>query len=409
MILTPLGGDSDLDHKIALAQNRVSQATNSSAELDRLGWLLVLKARTSFDAGYYKLAEQCSLCLEGKAPGSLEALLLRGHVLHNLHRFKDAEPLARTLVEKRGAPFDFGLLGDVLMEQGRLADSIDAYQKMVDLRPDLHAYARGAHVRWLRGDLVGAERMMTLAASAATPQDADSAAWAYTRLAGYQFQNKEFAEAEQSCATALDFQKDYPPALLLRGRMLLAKGQFSEAVTPLTRAADLNPLPDYQWTLLEALRAARKTDEAVQVEKKLNERGAISDPRSYSLYLATRKQSCDTALELAEQELGTRADVFTQDALAWALAASGNLAESLRRMELALREGTRDARLFFHAASIAASAGDDQQFRKWSREALNLRHLLLPSERAQLDQLQAAAADCAKADSSSPSEIASQR
>ena len=69
-------------------------------------------------------------------------MLLRGHVLQNLHRFKEAEPLARELVARRGSPFDHGLLGDLLMEQGKLDAAIQSYQAMVDLKPDPQAYAR---------------------------------------------------------------------------------------------------------------------------------------------------------------------------------------------------------------------------------------------------------------------------
>jgi hypothetical protein len=41
--------------------------------------------------GFYKLAEQAAWCIEAKRPGSTEALLLSGHVLHNLHRFKEGK------------------------------------------------------------------------------------------------------------------------------------------------------------------------------------------------------------------------------------------------------------------------------------------------------------------------------
>src|SRR4029077_4652122 len=112
--------------------------------------------RESFDPGYYKLAEQCALCLESRQAHATEALLLRGHVLQNLHRFKEAEPLARELVARRGLSFDYGLLGDVLMEQGQLNEAVEAYQKMVDEKPDMQAYARIGHLRWLKGDLEGA-------------------------------------------------------------------------------------------------------------------------------------------------------------------------------------------------------------------------------------------------------------
>ena len=141
-----------------------------------------------FRPGFYKLAEQCARCIEKRNPQSQEAMLLRAHVLQNLHRFKESETLARRLVQQRGLSFDYGLLGDALMEQGKLSDAVEAYQRMMNLKPDLRAYARAAHMRWLKGDLEGAIEAMQLAVSAATPSDAESAAWVNTRLAFYEFQ-----------------------------------------------------------------------------------------------------------------------------------------------------------------------------------------------------------------------------
>ena len=79
--------------------------------LEQLGWAFVAKARESFDPGFYKLAEQCARCIEKRNPQSQEAMLLRAHVLQNLHRFKESETLARRLVQQRGLSFDYGLLG----------------------------------------------------------------------------------------------------------------------------------------------------------------------------------------------------------------------------------------------------------------------------------------------------------
>jgi hypothetical protein len=80
--------------------------------LEQLGWAFVQKARVSYDQSFYKLAELCAICIESQSPASAEALLLQGHVLYSLHRFKDAEAFALRLSESRAAPFDFGLLGD---------------------------------------------------------------------------------------------------------------------------------------------------------------------------------------------------------------------------------------------------------------------------------------------------------
>ena len=78
---------------------------------------------------------------------------------------------------------DFGLLGDTLMEQGRVSDAAAAYQKMIDLKPFYQSYTRAAHLRWLKGDLGGAVQMMHAAVQAASPRDRESVAWAYSRLA----------------------------------------------------------------------------------------------------------------------------------------------------------------------------------------------------------------------------------
>src|SRR6266487_6835579 len=298
LVLSPQTGDGRIDREISRLQEQIRNGRNLQLGLEQLGWAFVAKARESFDPGFYKLAEQCAWRMEKRNPRSQEAMLLRAHVLQNLHRFKESETLARRLVQRRGLSFDYGLLGDALMEQGKLNDATEAYQRMMNLKPDLHAYARAAHMRWLRGDLAGAIEAMELAVGAASPQDAESAAWVNTRLASYQFQAGRFEEAEQRRAFALSLQTNYPPALLLKGRMLLAKDESREAVDPLQNAAKLNPLPEYQWVLAEALRAAGREEEASRIEAQLRQHGASGDPRTLALFLSTRHEFPETALRL---------------------------------------------------------------------------------------------------------------
>jgi tetratricopeptide (TPR) repeat protein len=387
MVLAPHQGAGKIDREIIRYQAKIKAAQNVFQSTENLGWLYISKARESFDPGYYKLAEQCAYCLDSQQPHCAEALLLRGHVLQNLHKFKEAEPLARELVAKRGLSFDYGLLGDVLMEQGRLDEAADAYQKMVDMKPDLQAYARIAHYRWLKGDLVAATELMKMAVSAASPNAPESAAWVNTRLALYQFQAGNLSAASQTCDAALDFQKDYAPALLLRGRLLLADGKTTEAVEALTSAEKLNPLPDYEWVLAEALRVDGREQEASIVEVRLNKIGESADPRTYALYLSTRGEASPTAVGLAYDELNTREDVFTYDALAWALAANGKTQEAYSRMQNALAEGTQDARLFFHATVIASKAGHTEEAAQWLGKTAGLMQMLLPSEQKQLQEV----------------------
>jgi tetratricopeptide (TPR) repeat protein len=384
LVLTPQTGGSRTDKEISRLQQRISEGRNVELWLDRLGWAFVAEARESFDPGFYKLAEQCARLIEIRNPQSQEAMLLRAHVLQNLHRFKESETLARCLVQQRGLSFDYGLLGDALMEQGKLGDAVQAYQRMMNLKPDLRAYARAAHMRWLKGDLEGAIEAIQLAVSAASPSDAESAAWVNTRLAFYEYQAGRVSEAEQRCALALSLQNNYPPTLLLQGRILLGQSRFGEAVDALQNAVKLNPLPEYQWTLAEALRVAGRENAASDVEAQFCQRGVGSDPRTLALYLATRHESPEMALRLARAELDSRSDVFSHDALAWSLAAAGNLAEAQSEMQRALAEGTQDARLFFHAGIIASQAGRSADAERWLHKASQLSHLLLPSERNEL-------------------------
>jgi len=390
LALMPQEGDTHTDAEIRRYQDLVRQGSNGVnrvISVEKLGWLFVTKARESFDPGYYKQAAACAQILDAGSPGCSQSLLLQGYVFENMHRFKEAEPLARELVNNRGLPFDYGLLGDSLMEQGRLAEAVTNYQSMVNLRPDLQSYSRIAYIRWLTGDLDGAIEMMSMAVNSSSPRDPDSAAWVITRLGILQFQAGKIEEATQSCDAALQVRPNYPPALLLRGRMLMADNQPEAAVENLQIAAKANPLPEYQWALSESLRAADRVPDAEAIESHLRSTGTVNDPRTLSLFLSTQGQDTGTAVRLAEAELQQRGDVFTQDAFAWALAAAGQAGPAQSHMQLALVAGTEDSRLFFHAAVIAHLAGDETASQKWFMRASAALQTLLPSERKQLMKL----------------------
>ena len=384
LVLASLPGDRTLDQEIAQQQSLISRGSSSTPALERLGWLFIKKARVSFDAGFYKLAEQCAACLEARGAKGADTLLLRAHALQSLHRFGEAEAVARELVSMRERPFDYGVLGDILVDQGKVREGAAAYQKMVDLRPDLQSYARAAHVRWLTGDIAGAIELMKLATSAGSPNDPEATAWAFTRLAFYQLQSGATKQSLTSCDAALTVQSDYSPAMLVRGRTMLALNRTADAVVELQRAAKLNPLPEYRWALADALIVAGHGDQAAEVESQIVER-PIEDPRTLSLFLATRRKNVELALQLAQQELSNRGDVFTHDALAWALAAAGRFAEAQQHINQALSERTADPRLYFHAGVIAALNNDNAQAKRWLEKAAATHQALLPGEQQQVE------------------------
>src|SRR4029077_16672593 len=197
------------------------ESPGTPAPREQLGYQFIARARIANDPGDYTLAERVATCIDEQQPGDLAALLLRGHALHQLHRFHEAETIARTLVTKREFVLDYALLGDALMEQGRLTEAAIAYQKMIDLKPFYQSYTRAAHLRWLTGDLSGAIELTRKAIEAASPRNPQAIAWAYTRRGSYQLERDDSGQAMRAIDAALSFQPDYAAALLLRGRVLL--------------------------------------------------------------------------------------------------------------------------------------------------------------------------------------------
>jgi tetratricopeptide (TPR) repeat protein len=389
IILVSGTGSAKEDRDIAQWQRRVKAAAadNKAAPgaYERLGWAYVSKARRTLDSGYYKLAEKTADVMDARFGPTDESLLLRGSVDHNLHRFADAEAAARQLVARRGIAFDYALLSDALMEQGKISESVDACQHMMALRPGVDAYSRAANLRWLTGDLEGAIVAMEAAVRAGSPLDATNSAWTLSRLSSYYLQDGRSDDALRVAQQAEQLVPDYPPALLAQGRAFLAMGQPAKAVGPIGQAERLNPLPEYQWWLADTLRAVGDSAGAARVESILAASGEAADPRTYSLFLATRREDPSDAKRLAVAELSNRGDVLTEDALAWALDSSGDFAAAHTAIEAALSAKTKDARLFLHAGDIALNLGEINSARIYFDEARKYSATLTPSERALLD------------------------
>lgn len=382
-------GEAPIDERIRQAQDKVRQRADLPA-IERLATAWIAKARLGGDAGCYKLAERCADAIAAQTPGEPAALLLRGHVLHAMHRFGEAESIARELVGRRGLHLDHGLLGDVLLDQGHLREALDSYNRMLQQRPGLQGYARAAQVRWLRGDVPGARQLLEMARGAGSSRDPESLAWVECRLAALALHDGDLAAAAALADAALTLVADFAPALLARGRVQIARGEMASAVATLAAAARRCPLPEFLWTHADAARAAGDEAAAGAVEAELERTGAAEDPRTFALYLASRGRSLPQALQLVERELRQRSDVFTHDAHAWSLLRTGDLAGARAAADRALAEGTLDARLLLHAGAVALACGDRDAARERLDRARAHTGTLLPGERQELERLHAA-------------------
>ena len=378
-------GQDRLAAQIERARQDARRGPNAKAALERLGYLHVSRARVTSDAGHYKLAEAVADCLQASYPGDPAALLLRGHVLHQLHRFKEAEQVARELVARRTVVLDYGLLGDALMEQGRLAEAVAAYQRMIDLKPFYQSYTRAAHVRWMKGDLEGALGAMRRATESASPRDPESSAWAWTRVALYELQANRLAAARRAADAALTFEPEYAAALLARGRILLAEGQRSDALTALTHAA--RPQPAARISMDPRRCAAgvgpcRLTPRPSSASSSRAARPAIhARSRSTSRLAArTRRPRCRSPRpSSACARMSLRS---THRRGRWPrTGARPRPGPSSRARSPKAR---RTAGCSSTPAIIHAGAGERREASRWLQKAARLRSMLLPSERTLL-------------------------
>jgi tetratricopeptide (TPR) repeat protein len=94
--------------------------------------------------------------------------------------------------------------------------------------------------------------------------------------------------------------------------------------------------------------------------------------RDLALFYADHDIKLDESLALAHKEFEVRHDIYTWDALAWALYKNGKYQEASDAINNALRPGTRDALLFFHAGMIASGLGQTTQAKTRLQEALGI-------------------------------------
>ncbi|HEY9283738.1 MAG TPA: tetratricopeptide repeat protein, partial [Pyrinomonadaceae bacterium] len=153
-----------------------------------------------------------------------------------------------------------------------------------------------------------------------------------------------------------------------------ARGDLGEATKLYEQIVRVAPHPEFTAPLGDLYKlAGRDQDAAAQYEQAERAgRESDHDNRTLALFYADHDVKLDDAYERARREYDKRRDIYTADALAWAASKTGRHDEAREKIKEALRLGTRDARLLYHAGMIALAAGDAETGRAQLRRALEL-------------------------------------
>lgn len=364
------------DRLVVTAQSLVEREPKSARGYDMLASAYMQKARETGDFSLNAKAEDALARAEQTEPGGYETLKLRAKLLLTYHRFAEALDVARRALASNPRDHDnYGALTDALVELGDYEGAVAAAQSMVDLRPDTASYSRVSYLRELHGDAKGAVEAMRMAVEAASPQDAEGAAWCRVHLGDALARDGRPADAEREYDHALYVFPGYHVALAAKARARLAAGDADAAEQFYRRAIERVPLPDYAAALGDLYAKLGRGDDAKRQYELVEfvERGGAQGgtyTRQLAMFWADHDTRLDDALAAAKSERAARNDIYTADLLAWCLYKKGQYAEAKASMDEALRLGTLDPRMLFHAGLIAGALGDRAGGAKYLRRAL---------------------------------------
>ncbi len=347
-----------------------------------LGAAFFQRARETGDVEDYQLSEQAltkSLDLVSTDLSATAPLETMAEVCMGEHRFTDALDYAqKALALGSGDLTAFATVGDAYADMGEYEKASIAYSRMQPVTADAaktdarEAYAqatRTAYLSFVSGDTPGAIRGMRTAIGEGVQAQVigENLAWLYFELGEFSYQAGDIGQAADAYLTALNVYPGDYRALAGLGKVRAAQGKYTDAITLYQGAIAVVPMPLYVGELGDIYAKTGRTAEAEKQYKLVEYIGLLGHinqvlhNRDLALFYADHDRNLAESLTLARKEFEVRSDIYTWDALAWALYKNGKYLEADEAMSHALRLGTRDPVLLFHAGMISAKVGRGAQ------------------------------------------------
>jgi tetratricopeptide (TPR) repeat protein len=370
-------GDSMTDKALTQALTKAREKPSGATAWTNLGDALSQKLRDSLNFKYYDYAEMAYRQALQLDPRSVDAMNGMAWVSGGRHVFDQSIEWAnRALKIDPGNAPARGIIGDAALELGDYDRAFDEYQKMMDLRPDLSSWSRGAWLLWLTGNSSKAKWLMQKAIKAGAPY-AENTIWCQAKLATMLFSDGALLPAEQALAPALAAAPRNTQVLLVAGRIAVARHDFATATRYYQTVLDTAPNHEALVALGDLSAANGGKEKAEEYYKKVEALHAAhltAGGHSHMLmakFYADHDRNLVEALRLAEQRKLTR-NVLEADILAWVYFKSGDLPRARDAIKRALSHDTPDAEMHYHAGMIAAASGDRGAAQKELGKAFSL-------------------------------------
>jgi tetratricopeptide (TPR) repeat protein len=374
--LLPGAAAADTATTVASLEARVAARPDDERSLALLGLAYAQRLRETGDASFLARASRALARANALAPRDPVALTGLASLAATRHQFRLAERLSRRAIAlEPGSAGPFGILGDALVETGRLHAGFAAFDRMADLKPSLASYARVAYARELQGDVTGAREALRLAVEAGGGVP-EHAAWSLVQLGNLELGSGRLVAAGRAYRAALVRLPGYASADAGLARVEAAHGHLDAAIRRLQAVVDRVPLPEFATRLADLNAAAGRREDAARaeglvrtIERVLAANGVRTELET-ALFDLDRGVRLRDALARARDYEARSPSVQAEDVLAWALVRNGRCSEALAHSRLALRLGTRDALMRFHRGAALRCLGRQHAARAALREAL---------------------------------------
>jgi tetratricopeptide (TPR) repeat protein len=324
---TPSTSRAALDSTVASMRRAVAADPGNGAAAVALADALMRSARVNADGALPLEAERVLRATLRHRPSDYPARRMLSVVFLSQHRFEEA--LAEATAAQRLRPGDAwndAVAGDALLELGRYDQAFDAFDQVMQRRPDAGACARVAYARELQGDLDAAVRPMEMAAESTSRQDVEALAWTFAQIGNLHLLRGRLDEAEREFSRAEFVFGSHPYAVHGRIRLLVARHRFAEALELSARAPATPESLAIRGDLLARLGQTDRAEAAYREAERLERDGWTQEqpqPGAPARFLAERGRNIPEAIALAERAARERQDVATLDALAWAYFQAG--------------------------------------------------------------------------------------
>lgn len=345
--------------------DRLDRAVVDAQAEAEAGLAFVRRARDEADPAQLTRAEHAlERSLDAQPRDNLQAFVGMAALANARHDFSGSVEWSRRAIATN--PYNaaaYGLLGDALFELGRVRESESAYQKMLDLRPDVASYVRASYALQHRGRAKAALAVLRLASKAAGP-NGETAAWVRHQIGDVYAGLGRTRRAARENRIGMALAPGYVPPTVGLAEAHMASGRLDEAIELVEAAVESLPSLEYTIKLGDLYAATGERDLAAEqyaataaLLAEYRRAGVLPDS-DFVLFYADHGLRPEATLREARAIYANRPTPPVADALAWALHSAGRDAEAWRYA----REATasQDPVALFHASEIARALGKER-------------------------------------------------